>query len=89
MPLRRKGFKSSASEDLLVLIPVFAGAVSVLGRKQWRELDGRVRRGDKRGAAAPGKGAEAPPGRCSVGREATKAAATVVNPDLILREGNG
>lgn len=87
----RTGFKSSASEDrgLLVLIPVFAGAVSVLGRKQWRELDGRVRSGDKRGAAAPVKGVEAPAGHCSVGREATEAAAAAVNPHLIWREGNG
>lgn len=31
------------------------------GQKQWLELDGRVRSGDKRGAAAPVKGEEAPP----------------------------
>lgn len=76
---------SSASWDLvsLLLIPVLAGAVSGLCRKQWRELDGRVRSGDKRGAAAPVKGEEAPPRHCSIEEEA----AAVLDPHIIWGRG--
>lgn len=46
-----------------------------------------MRSGDKRGAAAPVKGTEAPPKHCSFGREATEVAAAVVDAHLILSRG--
>lgn len=78
---------SGAAGDLRLrgLIPVPAGAASVCsGQKQWRELEGRVRSGEKRGAAACVQRGEAPPGPCSVGRGASvTAAAPVLDPHLI------
>ena len=60
-------------------IPFLAGAVSV-PQKQWRGLDGPGRSGDKRGTAAPRRERRLLPGTVPWGREATEAAAAVLNP---------
>lgn len=87
IPEARATFPSVAAGDLRLqcLIPVLAGAASVCsGQKQWRELEGRVRGGDKRGAAASVQRGEAPPGPCSTGRGASvTAAAPVLDPHPI------